>query len=73
MSRSYRRRPFHGVCGGSDKRDKVESHRRLRVAQRSAPEDGPAPVLRDVSDPWDMNKDGKLRFDPVRWPAGMRK
>jgi hypothetical protein len=31
------------------------------------------PGIRDVSDPWAMAKDGKLRFDPARWPRPMRK
>jgi hypothetical protein len=31
------------------------------------------PGLRDVSDPWAMAKDGKLRFNPTRWPRLMRK
>jgi len=29
--------------------------------------------LRAMSDPWDMEKDGKQRFDPRRHPRLMRK
>ncbi len=31
------------------------------------------PLLREHSDPRGMDKDGKLRFDPVKHPKLMRK
>lgn len=83
MSRSLRHSPFCGITTArSEKADKRQANRRLRVQLRSAvahtlptaPDAQPTwPRLRDVSDPWSMAKDGKLRFDPVRWPRLMRK
>lgn len=31
------------------------------------------PHLREYSDPWGMDKDGKHRFDPLKYPERMRK
>lgn len=83
MSRSRRRSPFCGITTArSEKADKRQAHRRLRVRLRSAvarvlsiaPDAEPAwPRLRDVSNVWMMAKDGKFRFDPARWPRHMRK
>ncbi len=77
MSRSLRRSPICGVTtAASEKQDKRLAHRRLRSATRvamAADHVGVLPVPREVSDPWDMAKDGKLRFDPQRWPEISRK
>lgn len=57
MSRSYRKTPITGiaVCD-SEKDDKRRAHRRRRAAERSH---GRFVDLREVSDVWDMGKDGK--------------
>ncbi len=65
MSRSYRKNPFIGMCGGSDKPGKVEAHRKLRRAEKRVMNqletdcDTILPSMRDVSDPWSFSKDGK--------------
>ena len=65
MSRSRRKNPFIGNCGGSDKWGKTHANRKLRRAEREAVErmatdcDVILPALNEVSDPWDFSKDGK--------------
>lgn len=77
MSRSRRKRPFHGISSSdSDKQDKRIANRRLRRKVRAvlpAEPDGVLPALREVSTAWGFNKDGRRRFDPGREPARMRK
>jgi hypothetical protein len=83
MSRSRRHSPFCGITTArSEKADKRDANRRLRVRLRSAvarvaSSDADAvpawPELRDVSNIWIMAKDGKFRFNPARWPRLMRK
>lgn len=82
MSRSRRRNAICGITTArSEKADKRQANRRLRVRSRSttahAGSDSATdlvwPGMRDVSNPWSMAKDGKLRFDPARWPRLMRK
>jgi hypothetical protein len=78
MSRSRRKSP---VCGAtvspSDKLDKRLANRRVRRAVSSAlqvdPERDVLPHHRELTDPWDMAKDGKTRFDPDSSPELMRK
>jgi hypothetical protein len=57
--------------------DKVEAHRRERrlVSETlvANPEAAVIPHEREASDPWNMAKDGKVRFDPVRFFRLMRK
>ena len=68
MSRSYRKSPFIGTCGGSDKFDKRISNRRLRRRVLECLERGEEPpVLREVSDVWLFQKDGKYRVDDKKW------
>jgi hypothetical protein len=31
------------------------------------------PHVRELSHPWSMGKDGKVRFDPKQYPKDMRK
>lgn len=65
----------------TEKADKRRANSRLRVRLRStAAQAGPDfttdllwPVPREVSEPWDMAKDGMLLFDPVRWARFLRK
>jgi len=75
MSRSRRRSPVFGVCADSDKADKRVARQRWRAVTRAAVNRGAdvIPTLREVSDVWDMAKDGKIG----RWhrpdPELMRK
>ncbi len=78
MSRSRRHAP---VCGwaiaDSEKRAKQCASRRHRHAIRLALlRDARADLLphwRQFGDPLDWPKDGKMRFDPRRYPALLRK
>ena len=47
--------------------------RRTRQQLAVNPEEAVLPSLREVSDPWTMDKDGKYRFDPEASPEEMRK
>lgn len=77
MSRSHRKLPIVGnTTSESEKRDKRTANRRLRGAVRLALHEDPhatLPVLREVSDVWVMNKDGKQWFDADKHPNLMRK
>jgi hypothetical protein len=76
MARSVRKTPVRGnTTNDSEKADKVFANRILRRTTKIALESGKEilPVLREVSDPWRMAKDGKTRFDPVKWPKLLRK
>ena len=78
MSRSRRKHPFCGILkADSEKQDKRAYNRRFRHAAEQALKTDPTgeslPILREHSDPWDMDKDGKFRFDPVKHPKLMRK
>jgi hypothetical protein len=79
MSRSRRKHPFVGIVKNADseKQDKRAYNRCFRHAAEQALKADPTgeslPVLREYSDPWAMDKDGKLRFDPVKYPELMRK
>ena len=76
MSRSRRKHSYHGVtCSRSEEWDKKKWHRAYRHACdrmiRKGEED--MPDYREYSDPWGMDKDGKLWFDPEECPKLMRK
>jgi hypothetical protein len=74
MSRSFKRSAYVGNAQGSDKKDKRLANRAHRRAGRVALVMGRlAPVLREVSNPWSFKKDGKRRFDAVKYPEGLRK
>ena len=79
MSRSKRKTPKCGnTTAKSEKQDKILSHRKTRAVERKEmlkPEDAATPPIhhRDNTDPWSMGSDGKQRFDPEKWPKGMRK
>ena len=77
MSRSRRKTPICGITTAeSEKQDKRIANRRLRRRVRSAlrgDPDAPLPLLREVSNPWLMDKDGKMLVDPARHPEIMRK
>ncbi len=71
MSRSYRHNPIHGHGGGSEKQDKRIYNRCLRTGVRQrlhSCKDFDAlvlPVVREVSNPWSMSKDGKSYDDSL--------
>jgi hypothetical protein len=78
MSRSLRRHPIIGMTTAtSEKEDKQLAHRRHRRRVNEvlgqAPETPVLPHRRETSDPWNMAKDGKQRFDPRRFPELLRK
>ena len=68
MSRSRKKVNISGMCGNSEKWDKKNWHKRFRrkntIALRNALSkydiDIVFPVVREVSDVWRMNKDGKF-------------
>ena len=62
---------MHGHCAASEKVSKRLNNRRLRRANKDASKE--PKIMKEVSDPWDMPKDGKMIFDPNEWPEGMRK
>ena len=78
MSRSRRKNLYRAITTAeSEKQDKRAYHRRFRHAAEQAlkadPTGNSVPILREYSDPWGMDKDGKVRFDPVKYPKEMRK
>ena len=82
MGKSFRKNPIIGNCAkGSEKDDKSGNNRRLRRKTKiklltSTIEDTESevlPELDDVSDLWDMRKDGKSRFNKDKHPELMRK
>lgn len=76
MSRSRRKTPIRGITtADSEKKDKRIANRRLRAATSQAivQEREVMPEPRDVSDVYDMDKDGKKKFDVDRFPELMRK
>lgn len=65
MARSFRRTPIAGITTAeTEKRDKQKANRRYRHAVRVAIAEGRdhIPNRRELSDPWDMAKDGKKWF-----------
>ena len=78
MSRSRKKTPVHGMTTArSEKKDKRLYNRRFRRVSKQAlqvsPQQKVLPHLREHSDPWCMDKDGKVRFDPKKHPEWMRK
>lgn len=78
VSRSRKKRPISGITlADSEKQDKRLANRKLRrrVNQTLAvdPEADVFPLLRKVSDPWTMAKDGKYGFDLHRFAGVIRK
>lgn len=69
MSRSRRKTPISGICGGSEKYDKRLANRRLRRKSKAIDNEAKYingynsrnyPLMREVSNVWSMNKDGKV-------------
>ena len=78
MSRSRKKAPVLGLTTTtSEKKDKRLYNRRFRRVSKQAlqvdPQREVLPHLREYSDPWAMNKDGKVRFDPTKHSDWMRK
>ena len=78
MSRSTRKTPVAGVVPvAREAADKRRTNKILRRSTksflRSDDEARPIAVTREVSDPWHMAKEGKIRFDPSSDPKRMRK
>lgn len=69
MSRSKRKTPIYGICGGSEKEDKRIWHRRFRrkekVALSKQHDEHISTDHREVSNPWSMSKDGKMYWSEV--------
>ncbi len=79
MARSRRRTPIiSSMSNSSEKQDKRHANRNCRSALRRAfkrdddPDAAVLPILRDVSDPWAMAKDGRSWFGQ-HFPELMRK
>lgn len=78
MSRSKRKTPITGnTTSESEKQAKRAYNRRYRhvckLVIANDTEHSLIPSLREHSNPWGMDKDGKSRFDPGRYPELMRK
>ena len=59
----------------ADKRreNKILRRRAKDSVVRSEYESRPMPIMKEVSDPWNRAKEGKLRFAPKADPKRMRK
>lgn len=73
MSRSRRKKPITGVTtASSEKEDKKLWHRVFRRKNKQLLNAGEEPLdIKDVSNPWDMDKDGKVYHDD--WEGAYRK
>jgi hypothetical protein len=59
MAKSFKKNPYAGIVGDSDKKDKRLANRRLRRIVKQDVVANSALTIREVSDVFDMNKDGK--------------
>jgi len=78
MSRSFRKTSITGITiADSEKQDKRDYNRRYRrVIKQKLPvhqDDKGLPHLKEYSDPWVMDKDGKQYFNKTEAPHLMRK
>ena len=75
MSRSYRKTPVTGTTTApSEKWDKQKANRRFRRKVRvSTRHNRIIPLIREISNVWSFDKDGKQRFNPRQWAKLMRK
>ena len=68
MSRSRKKTPVTHIAAPSERSDKVIWHGRMRAREREALAHGKEmPDIKDVSNPWYMGKDGRMRV-----PAGSK-
>ncbi|MEO6528743.1 MAG: hypothetical protein ABIP93_19150 [Gemmatimonadaceae bacterium] len=78
MTRSRKKTPIRGVTSAaSEKADKAVAHRKERKRVRTVlhvdPEPEVLPHTRELSDPWDMAKDGKVYLGSRLTPKERRK
>ena len=79
MSRSRKSFPACGITTArSEKQDKRIYNRRFRHRCKQKlmtfdPEADVLPLLKELSNVWGMAKDGKMIFDPRKYPEFMRK
>lgn len=70
MSRSWRKNPYIGIAGDSDKKDKQLANRRLRRRVKEELNKGREVLVskRESSNVWSFSKDGKTRVEKdSRW------
>lgn len=75
MSRSKKKIPYFGNASGSDKEGKQKANRALRVRIKQILRinyEKELPLLREVSNVWSFNKDGKHYWRNTT-PKDMRK
>ena len=75
MSRSRRKTPIRGnTKATSEKLSKLKANRKLRRLSKETLKKGKItfPLLREVSDKWDIEKDGK-KYDPELPEKELRK
>jgi len=73
MSNSYKKSPYTGICGKSEKIDKQSFNRGFRTKTKSLINKGILDELPQTHNPkhggnWNFTKDGKLRFNPKTRP-----
>ena len=73
MSKSYKKSPFTGICGNSEKKDKRAFNRGFRASTKSTINKGNLDDLPERKNPknggnWNFYKDGKIRFCPKKYP-----
>ena len=75
MARSYRHTPICGMTTArSEKRDKQIAHRQYRRVNKQRIEHELEPLqVRETSNVWLWDKDGRQLFDAARHPKLMRK
>ena len=77
MSRSRKKTPITGVTlAESEKKDKVATHRVYRHAVNKlvTPDlETPLPTEKQLTNPWDMAKEGKAKYDPAMPRKFLRK
>jgi len=78
MSRSKKKNPFSGITTATtEKQDKRITNRAERRMNKqiiqTTQDENKLKHKKEVSNTWNMDKDGKVRFDPDKSPKLMRK
>jgi hypothetical protein len=78
MTRSRKKTPISGITAArSEKQDKRLANRRVRRAVKqvlaTSVDVHVLPHRRELTNPWTMAKDGKMWFNPDRFPEALRK
>ncbi len=75
MSRSRKKTPISGITkSDSEKLDKRDANRReRRINKELLKKEKELKRIREVSDIWTFNKDGKVVFNEKKYPEMMRK